>query len=105
MSGFYQSLDYITNRQFKARKKLFKKNKPCAVCGKIYPPDEMMVAHKVPVRDLSDWDALYDQSNWEVRCVYCEQKLNQKEDKERAAIAKSLLKDEEEELIEDKESL
>lgn len=105
MSSFYQSLDFITSRQFKARKKLFKKGKPCAICGKQLRPEEMMVAHKVPVRDLSDWDALYDQSNWEVRCIYCEQKLNKEEDLKRAAEVKSLLKDEKEELIDDKESL
>lgn len=65
----------------------------------------MMVAHKVPVRDLSDWDALYDQTNWEVRCIYCERKLNQKEDKERAKQEKSLLNTEKEGIIDDKESL
>lgn len=46
---------------------------------KKYPNNEMMVAHIIPVRELSDYDALYDTSNWEVRCIYCEQKLNREE--------------------------
>ena len=80
MSTFYETLDFRTNAQFKARKKAFKKGKPCSICGKLYSSDKMMVAHKIPVRELSDWDALYDQDNWEVRCIYCEREANRKED-------------------------
>ena len=80
MSVFYQSLPYPVARAFKKRKQQFKKGKPCAVCGKIYPSDEMMVAHKTPVSKLPDWDALYDEKNWEVRCIYCEQRLNREGD-------------------------
>ena len=76
MSLFYESLPKKTAFAFKARKKAFKKNKSCAVCGRKYPSDEMMVAHIRPVSELSDFDALYDMSNWEVRCVYCERKMN-----------------------------
>lgn len=79
MSLFYQSLSYWENISFKRRKRAFKRGKPCAICGKNYPPNEMMVAHIIPVRELSDYDALYDTSNWEVRCIYCEQKLNREE--------------------------
>ena len=57
---------------FKARKKAFKKNKPCAICRRKLPSEYMMVAHIKPVRDIDDFDALYDESNWEVRCIYCE---------------------------------
>ena len=76
MSLFYESLPKKTAVAFKARKKAFKKNKPCAICGRKYLSDEMMVAHIRPVSELSDFDALYDMSNWEVRCVYCERKMN-----------------------------
>lgn len=76
MSLFYESLPKKTAFAFKARKKAFKKNKPCAICGRKYLSDEMMVAHIRPVSELSDFDALYDMSNWEVRCVYCERKMN-----------------------------
>lgn len=76
MSLFYESLPKKVAYAFKARKKAFKKNKPCAICGRKYPSDEMMVAHIRPVSELSDFDALYDMSNWEVRCVYCERKMN-----------------------------
>lgn len=76
MSLFYESLPKKTAFAFKARKKAFKKNKSCAVCGRKYPSGEMMVAHIRPVSELSDFDALYDMSNWEVRCVYCERKMN-----------------------------
>lgn len=76
MSLFYESLPKKTAFAFKARKKAFKKNKSCAICGRKYPSDEMMVAHIRPVSELSDFDALYDMSNWEVRCVYCERKMN-----------------------------
>ena len=79
MSTFYQSLSYWENLWFKRRKKAFKRGKPCAVCGKKYKPAEMMVAHIIPVRELSDYDALYDEANWEVRCIYCEQRLNREE--------------------------
>ena len=79
MSLFYQSLSYWENMSFKRRKRAFKRGKPCAICGKKYPNNEMMVAHIIPVRELSDYDALYDTSNWEVRCIYCEQKLNREE--------------------------
>lgn len=79
MSLFYQSLSYWDNLMFKRRKKAFKRGKPCAVCGKKYKPSEMMVAHIVPVRQLSDYDALYDTTNWEVRCIYCERRLNHQE--------------------------
>ena len=78
MSTFYQSLPYKVQRSFKIRKKRFKKNKPCAICGRRYPSDEMMVAHIKPVSELTDWEALYDIKNWEVRCIYCERELNRK---------------------------
>lgn len=82
MSLFYESLGKKANFAFKARKKAFKKNKPCAICGRKLPSDEMMVAHIRPVSELSDFDALYDMSNWEVRCVYCERELNKEKDGE-----------------------
>ena len=80
MSIFYESLTRSQAFAFKARKKAFKKNKPCAICGKIYPSDEMMVAHLKPVSELSDYDALFDTTNWEVRCVYCEHQYNKEKD-------------------------
>lgn len=43
-------------------------------------PAEMMVAHKVPVRDITDYEALFDTTNWEVRCIPCERRLNREED-------------------------
>ena len=76
MSVFYQSLPYNVARSFKKRKQRFKRGKPCAVCGKMYPPDEMMVAHKKPAHQLTDREALYDVKNWEVRCIYCERHYN-----------------------------
>ena len=78
MSVFYQSLPYKVQRSFKLRKQKFKKNKPCAICGKRYSKGEMMVAHKRPVSELTDWEALYDVKNWEVRCIYCERQMNMK---------------------------
>lgn len=80
MSTFYQSLPYNIARSFKKRKQRFKRGKPCVVCGKRYAPDEMMVAHKRPVSELTDREALYDERNWEVRCIYCEQRLNRQSD-------------------------
>ena len=80
MSVFYQSLPYSVQRSFKKRKQKFKKGKPCAICGKTYPTAEMMVAHKRPVSELTDWEALYDVKNWEVRCIYCERQMNLKND-------------------------
>lgn len=80
MSLFYESLPYKEARAFKARKKAFKKNKPCAICGRKLPSDEMMVAHIRPVSELSDFEALFDTSNWEVRCVYCEHEYNKEKD-------------------------
>ena len=79
MSLFYQSLSAYEAFKFRKRKQAFKKGKSCAVCGKIYPKGQMMVAHIIPVRQLSDYDALYDSKNWEVRCVYCERRLNREE--------------------------
>lgn len=76
MSLFYDTLDKDTNFDFKRRKKAFKKGKPCAICGKRLVSELMMVAHKVPVSELSDYDALYDTTNWEVRCIGCERELN-----------------------------
>lgn len=84
MSIFYETLPPGVAGSFKKRKKKFKKGKPCAVCGHIYPPEAMMVAHKIPVTDLTTYDALHDASNWEVRCIYCERRYNQKHDKERS---------------------
>ena len=76
MSLFYESLSKKANLAFKARKKAFKKNKPCAICGRKLPSDEMMVAHLRPVSEINDLEALYDTSNWEVRCIYCEREYN-----------------------------
>lgn len=81
MSIFYQTLDYRTNMEFKARKKAFKKGKPCAICGKMLKPAEMMVAHLVPVDKLTDEQALYDTNNWSCRCIYCERKQNTLKDR------------------------
>ena len=80
MSIFYETLPYQVSRAFKKRKQRFKQNKPCAICGKKLNPDEMMVAHKVPVSELSASRAILDESNWEVRCIYCERRLNHLED-------------------------
>lgn len=80
MSLFYESLPRKTVFAFKARKKAFKRNKPCAICGCRYPSEEMMVAHVKPVSELSDYEALYDIKNWEVRCIYCERKNNKEKD-------------------------
>lgn len=79
MSLFYKSLSAYEAFKFRKRKQAFKKGKPCAVCGKTYPKGQMMVAHIIPVRQLTDYDALYDTSNWEVRCIYCERRLNREE--------------------------
>lgn len=79
MSVFYDSMDFQTAMEFKRRKRAFKRNKPCAICGKKYPPEQMMVAHIVPVRDLTTAEALYDITNWEVRCLNCEHRANQNE--------------------------
>ena len=76
MSLFYEGLSYKTNAAFKRRKKAFKKGKPCAICGRIYPSEEMMVAHIKPVSGLTDHQALYDTRNWQVRCIECERKMN-----------------------------
>lgn len=80
MSLFYDTLDKDTNFDFKRRKKAFKKGKPCAICGKRLVSELMMVAHKVPVSELSDYEALYDTTNWEVRCIFCERALNHAKD-------------------------
>ena len=80
MSIFYETLSYPVARAFKKRKQRFKKDKPCAVCGRKLNPDEMMVAHKTPVSELSTSRAILDEGNWEVRCIYCERKLNHLED-------------------------
>lgn len=69
------------NGEFKLRKKAFKSGKPCAICGARKKPSKMMVAHKKPVRECTDYEALYDTSNWEVRCIDCEMKLNKEEDR------------------------
>ena len=76
MSLFYETLTKKQNLAFKARKKAFKKGKPCAICGKRLVSELMMVAHIKPVSEIDDWTALYDQTNWEVRCIGCEQELN-----------------------------
>lgn len=80
MSKFYQTLNKKTQLAFKKRKKAFKQGKPCSLCGRIFPSEEMMVAHKIPASQLSDVEALYDTSNWEVRCIWCERKRNRQED-------------------------
>ena len=81
MSVFYQSMSKSQAMAFKKRKKAFKKGKPCAICGKTYPSDQMMVAHIIPVTELTDAQALYDTRNWSVRCIWCERAENTKKDR------------------------
>lgn len=88
MSTFYRSLPKEVAIDFKRRKKKFKKHKPCAICGKIFPPEQMMVAHKKPVECLSDQEALYDTTNWEVRCIQCERNYNRQIDREKNLLYK-----------------
>lgn len=78
MSVFYESLNKKTALAFKKRKRAFKKGKCCSICGKKYPMDEMMVAHIIPVTELTDLEALYDTSNWSVRCLTCEREYNKR---------------------------
>lgn len=78
MSLFYETLTKKENLAFKARKKAFKKNKPCAICGKKYKQEQMMVAHLKPVSEIDDLAALYDMTNWQVRCIYCEREMNRR---------------------------
>lgn len=80
MSLFYDNLDKNTNLDFKRRKKAFKRGKNCAICGKRYVSDMMMVAHLKPVSEIPDEEALYDTTNWQVRCIFCERALNHKKD-------------------------
>lgn len=80
MSVFYQTLKGEIARDFRARKRAFKAGKPCAICGARKHHSKMMVAHKVPVSELTDYEALYDTSNWEVRCIDCEMRLNRIKD-------------------------
>ena len=80
MSLFYETLTKKENLAFKARKKAFKKGKSCAICGKCYKPQFMMVAHLKPVSEIDDFTALYDQTNWEVRCINCEREMNRRKD-------------------------
>lgn len=89
-SVFYSS-KLGRSTQFKRRKRAFKEGKPCAICGRSLPTDELMVAHKKPVRELSDYEAIYDETNWEVRCVRCERLLNRIEDIERMGTEESKL--------------
>ena len=86
MSLFYQSLSFKKKVAFQRAKQTFKKNKPCAVCGKRFPGEQMMVAHIIPARNLAEEAALFDTTNWEVRCIECERRLNQQEDKARASL-------------------
>lgn len=79
MSIFYKSLPYWEGLAFHRRKKAFKRGKKCAMCGRKFSSDKMMVAHIIPVRELSDYDAMYDTSNWQVRCIYCERRANRAE--------------------------
>ena len=85
MSLFYETLTKRENYAFKARKKAFKRNKPCAICGNKYAPEYMMVAHIKPVSKIDDWTALFDQTNWEVRCIGCEREHNREEKRQRWA--------------------
>lgn len=39
----------------------------------------MIVAHLVPVRELTNQKALFNEENWEVRCIDCERKLHHAE--------------------------
>lgn len=84
MSIFYQTLKGGIAKDFKLRKRAFKAGKPCAICGARKKHDKMMVAHKVPVSELTDEEALFDETNWEVRCIQCEQKLNRIHDLKKA---------------------
>ncbi len=81
MSVFYQSMSKSQAMAFKKRKKAFKKGKPCAICGKTYPSDQMMVAHIIPVTELTDAQALYDTRNWSVHCLACERQQNTLKDR------------------------
>lgn len=80
MSSFYHTLRGAIAADFKRRKRAFKAGKSCAICGQRKRPSEMMVAHIKPVRELNDYEALYDTSNWEVRCIDCERRISRIED-------------------------
>lgn len=87
MSNFYRTLKGGISQDFKLRKRAFKAGKCCAICGARKSPKDMMVAHKIPVSQLTDEEALYDISNWEVRCVDCEMRLNKQKDREKTRHA------------------
>ncbi len=79
MSLFYKSLTYKESVEFQKRKRKFKAGKPCAICGKTLELENMMVAHLIPACELTDKKALFNEANWEVRCIQCEQKLHHEE--------------------------
>ncbi len=85
MSMFYRSLTGHTAGKFQKRKKKYKEGKPCAVCGRLLKPEYMMVAHLTPARELTDEEALFDETNWEVRCLDCEHKFNRREQMQKNA--------------------
>lgn len=84
MSVFYETLKGDISADFKQRKRAFKARKPCAICGVYKKPSQMMVAHIKPVCELTDEEALYDTSNWEVRCIDYEMRLNKIKDREKS---------------------
>lgn len=79
MSLFYETLTREEGIHFQNRKQKFKAGKPCAVCGRTLAMEKMMVAHLIPVRELTNKAALFDESNWEVRCIECERRLHHEE--------------------------
>lgn len=72
MSSFYETLPKSVNLAFKRRKKNFKRGKDCAICGKkLHRQEDRYVDHIIPVYMLNDYEALYNQDNWQVLCLDC----------------------------------
>lgn len=67
--------------RFKAFKRRFKKNKPCADCGKRFKASEMSVDHIIPIYEFRG--SPYDTRNWQVLCIPCHRKKTDREIQER----------------------
>ena len=77
MSLYIEGMNEHDSRLFKLEKKRFKKNKPCANCGRKLSKELMTVDHIIPVYLYSG--SIFYKGNWQVLCIQCHTEKNRKE--------------------------
>lgn len=79
-NSYYTNTTWRKVRDNAIKENIINNGGVCAICGKVYPSNKMVVHHKDHLKEGDEYnlDKLYDSSNLEVVCCYCHNKIHKR---------------------------